>query len=110
MAPELFSAGIKKTRESDVYAFGMTILEIFTGRAPFQQYHHEMGVVMAISRGERPERPAASCMMCDKVWELVTKCWESDTKARPRMTVIAKRLNTSIVTRAMDCGSDDSLF
>jgi hypothetical protein len=28
MAPELFSPGVKKSRFSDIYAFGMTVLEV----------------------------------------------------------------------------------
>jgi serine/threonine protein kinase len=28
MAPELFQTGIKKSRASDIYAFGMTIIEV----------------------------------------------------------------------------------
>jgi serine/threonine protein kinase len=28
MAPELFGGGVRKSRASDIYAFGMTILEV----------------------------------------------------------------------------------
>ncbi|KLO11142.1 kinase-like protein [Schizopora paradoxa] len=35
MFPEMFHGSGKSTRESDVYAFAMTALELFTGKVPF---------------------------------------------------------------------------
>jgi len=35
MFPDKFNGSGRSTRESDVYAFGMTALELFTGKAPF---------------------------------------------------------------------------
>jgi len=99
MAPELFNAGVKKTRASDAYAFGMTILEIFTGCAPFQAYHHDIGVVMAVSRGERPARP--DCKMHEELWTLATRCWIGDADARPSMQAIATDLDSQLARREM---------
>jgi hypothetical protein len=39
--------------------------------------------MMAVIQGLRPERPHESNYMEDKLWTLVTQCWESDPKERP---------------------------
>jgi serine/threonine protein kinase len=101
MAPELFGSQVCKTRSTDVYAFGMTILEviaplsrallsfltrtvqIYTRSPPFAGLRNDMQIIMAVSQGRRPERPKNSIHLENELWTLVTQCWESDPKERP---------------------------
>ncbi|KAG9122843.1 hypothetical protein FRC07_000600, partial [Ceratobasidium sp. 392] len=62
MAPELQvveSQGI--TAETDVFAFGMTMLELFTGAPPFSEIKNDVAVLLKYQHGERPSRPTAFC-------------------------------------------------
>ena len=90
MAPELLlptKFGLEKTRpskEADVYAFGMTMYQVLTGKRPFRPMRNA-GIVRAVILGERPAKPenAEEVGMTDTLWNLLRKCWKEDRKRRP---------------------------
>jgi len=85
-SPELMS-GIQKTvtPESDMYAYGMTSLEVFTENIPFSQYTNDCQVLFAVQmRGEIPLRPEnPRYLMDENIWRLWQGCWNKDTSKRP---------------------------
>ncbi|KAG8791764.1 hypothetical protein FRC12_008185 [Ceratobasidium sp. 428] len=95
-APELLLAEkITLSREGDVYALGMTILEIVTGEVPYSNYTNEMALICAIgARNETPKRPEAhiptGSAHGDKLWSLLTKCWSSNPMDRPKSSEVAQ--------------------
>ena len=108
MAPELIMGNNKKNQSTDVYAFGLTIIEvkvspshvldtchsigtiqIWTGKCPFYGISNQIEIIMAISRGERPGRPEG---MPDWVWELASRCWERDVEKRPHMDEVEREV------------------
>ncbi|EMD31919.1 hypothetical protein CERSUDRAFT_59378, partial [Gelatoporia subvermispora B] len=101
MAPELHEPErweLRKsvvTAQSDVYSFGMTMLQIFTGKAPFNQYDRDSQVMSAVMRGERPLRPdcmVANQVLIDKMWSLMEDCWQGERTKRPDMHNVLARL------------------
>ncbi|KIM51492.1 hypothetical protein SCLCIDRAFT_1167735, partial [Scleroderma citrinum Foug A] len=83
MAPELFDDKTPSV-QSDIWAFGMTALELFTRQEPFQGI--STGAVMArIIRGP-PDLPAAE-LTCDRLtdaWRSICMgCWQQDPASRP---------------------------
>lgn len=105
MSPELldssrFGSKGRPTRESDCYALGMLIYEVrrlhssrrplinrsqvLTGLRPFY-YLHSYSPVLAVVRGERPEKPrdAEALGFSNRLWELVQWCWNESSSARP---------------------------
>ncbi|CAE6445327.1 unnamed protein product, partial [Rhizoctonia solani] len=57
-APEILLEEVRtRTTESDVYALGMTMLEIFTGEVPYPDCRTEIGVIRTVERGALPARP-----------------------------------------------------
>lgn len=78
---------------SDIYAFGMTALEIFTEELPFAHIPggtstKDIGrLVRTIASGALPERPEGSIYvergLDDGMWALLVRCWSSDPKRRP---------------------------
>ncbi|EMD31572.1 hypothetical protein CERSUDRAFT_162806 [Gelatoporia subvermispora B] len=83
------------TREGDIYAFGMTMLEIFTGEPPFGRHTRDQQVVVTVSRGVRPSRPGdevAQRGLSDDMWDLIVQCWQSDPQTRPSMTDVNERI------------------
>ncbi|KAF9457377.1 kinase-like domain-containing protein [Collybia nuda] len=76
-----------ETPQSDVYSFGMTILEILTGRHPFAHRRMHTGVIIDVVRGIRPPRPECA-KMTDSLWDIVQSCWKQDPKERPGMGTV----------------------
>ncbi|EUC53478.1 tyrosine kinase catalytic domain protein, partial [Rhizoctonia solani AG-3 Rhs1AP] len=98
-APELMGssddeAGVEKTRQSDVYALGMTLLEIVTGAPPYSEYRFDFGVLNALARGNFPKRPPALSEenRKDAFWNLLVRCWNPDRAARPSAQRVLTRL------------------
>ncbi|KAF8608132.1 kinase-like protein [Ceratobasidium sp. AG-I] len=85
MAPELFNEHGKRSSQTDVYALGMTLLEIFTGREPF---HDSLGhhIPVLVTQERRiPERPSYLSMRSEKhdiFWSVLTKCWIYEANKR----------------------------
>jgi serine/threonine protein kinase len=77
------------TRESDIFSFGMTFLEVFTGKSPYHYRRNDTVVIMAIIRGERPVKPSAEEIgrsgkgISDDLWALLQLCWSASPKKRP---------------------------
>ncbi|KAF8606347.1 kinase-like protein [Ceratobasidium sp. AG-I] len=85
-APELLTEKGPANAEADIYAFGMTILEIITGCAPYAGWG-DMAVMHKIIQGIIPERPEnhlpRTCKAGEVVWELLKQCWARSPKSRP---------------------------
>lgn len=89
MAPETLQAG-KLHGATDVFSFGMLLLELMTGHHPF----HGMttpAVLVAIVQGMRPKIPQ-SCPLSLSI--LIEDCWNQDWRKRPTFSNIVMRLAT----------------
>ncbi|EJD36023.1 hypothetical protein AURDEDRAFT_130310 [Auricularia subglabra TFB-10046 SS5] len=76
-----------KTTMSDVYAYGMTIYEAFTGAPPWAGVE-KAGIVVSVSSGRTPLRPEdipGRESMGDGVWQVCLDCWEFEPEKRPQM-------------------------
>ncbi|KAF7358833.1 Kinase-like protein [Mycena sanguinolenta] len=93
MAPELLSGSLPRT-PSDVYAFGMTLYELYTDEVPMALVPHGDFIELVFRLGVRPERPDENeCpRMNDGIWGLAERCWAKDAKVRPT----ARQLHDSI--------------
>lgn len=76
--------------KTDIYAFGMTILEVITGALPYNHQRHDTVVILEVIRGIRPNRPPA---ISDGVWNIMTACWESKPLKRPSAALVDSWLN-----------------
>ncbi|KAJ3499965.1 hypothetical protein NLJ89_g9996 [Agrocybe chaxingu] len=81
------------TPGSDLYSFGMTMLELITGKDPFHERRHAIAVLLDMTRGVRPARPSlADGGISDGLWVIMTSCWKQDPAERPdAATVYALR-------------------
>ncbi|KAJ7671144.1 hypothetical protein B0H17DRAFT_1209097 [Mycena rosella] len=84
MAPELL-AGSSPKMPSDIYAFGMTLFELYTDETPLVNIAHTDFIELVFRSGVRPERPDLEDVpkLTDSLWTLAEKCWLQDAKARP---------------------------
>ncbi|KAK7046643.1 kinase-like domain-containing protein [Favolaschia claudopus] len=84
-APELFDPerfGCQRTvrtTATDVYAYAVVCIELYTGAPPFSQLS-DGAVLFQILQGMRPQRPPS---MSTALFELVTSAWAADFRTRP---------------------------
>ncbi|CUA67525.1 Vegetative incompatibility protein HET-E-1 [Podospora anserina] [Rhizoctonia solani] len=87
MAPELLLEEVRtRTMQSDVYALGMTMLEIFTGDVPYPDRRTDIGVIRTVERGILPTRPTkldGENQKDNMVWKLLVQCWAREPGDRP---------------------------
>ncbi|KAF9444679.1 kinase-like protein [Macrolepiota fuliginosa MF-IS2] len=93
LAPEVVE-GDPPSQKSDTYSFGMTVLELITGKNPFPQYKTDAAVIRALMSGVRPKRPtepADQRWLTDDLWDLIEHCLAA-ADARPTMQDFLSRL------------------
>lgn len=79
VAPECLSGAVEiPTYASDVYSFGMCIIEAFKRTSPWGRAH-DLGVMESVAEGRLPHRPVD---ISDEGWALVEKMAAADPSAR----------------------------
>ncbi|CUA78463.1 WD repeat-containing protein 5 homolog [Dictyostelium discoideum] [Rhizoctonia solani] len=86
-APELLLAEVpKRTTQSDIYALGMTMLEILTGEVPYSECQQDYTVIKKVEKGKFPDRPLGRLKDDNKgnmMWNILKHCWRPDASNRP---------------------------
>ncbi|CAE6432705.1 unnamed protein product [Rhizoctonia solani] len=88
MAPELVVHEVpqEKTKKTDIYALGMTFLEIMTGALPYSECLRDLQVINKLSCKKYPERSFEHFPENeegDRIWALLTRCWGYNPADRP---------------------------
>ncbi|KAL4064646.1 kinase-like domain-containing protein, partial [Scleroderma citrinum] len=104
MSPEIVESWeredeCKTTTQSDVWAFGMTALELFTRKIPFDHLKNWQGIRRRILQGP-PDRPT-DCLthyrMSDDWWGICLECWTSIPLSRPSISQILNKVEATKV-------------
>ncbi|KAI5115173.1 hypothetical protein M0805_009706 [Coniferiporia weirii] len=85
----------KHTKESDVWAFGMTLYELLAKEHPYAHIRIDAQVAISIFRKELPRPPTPVNTWPERlqnVWELCKSCWTLDPRSRISMSVALKTL------------------
>jgi hypothetical protein len=86
MAPEQF-AGREVTPRSDIYALGLVLYEIFTGKSAFQADSVEK--LAELHRSAAPSRPSSHVADIDPAVErIIDRCLEKDPARRPASALL----------------------
>jgi serine/threonine protein kinase len=94
-APEIMNDehGIQRvTTATDVYAFAMTVIQIFTGHLPFSHIKSDAKVVLTVITGGRPQRGHCP-QITDDIWGILETCWDVDPTRRPSMARLSEFFN-----------------
>ncbi|KAK7027402.1 hypothetical protein VNI00_015238 [Paramarasmius palmivorus] len=98
-APEVIIDGAPPSLAVDIYAFAMTVLEIYTHKQPFSNIKAPGKVLVELSNGTCPPRPLEAQVLQrgldDNTWGLMIKCWNSDASSRPNIDAILSTLGAS---------------
>lgn len=88
-APEILQGTTRGTFASDVYSFGMCIIEAVKGEAPWGFMPDVTVKKVVLVRKRLPMRPER---MSDKQWDLVTRMCAWEPSSRPDMTAVVDQL------------------
>ncbi|KAG8944723.1 hypothetical protein FRC03_001925 [Tulasnella sp. 419] len=89
MAPELFSDSFDSTSQrtsmSDIYAFTLTALEIYSGeKKPFPLLKTDYAFIWEIGRDFRPSRSHYPCLNLEEhTWQIFERGWSVRAEDRP---------------------------
>ncbi|CEL57571.1 Serine/threonine-protein kinase CTR1 OS=Arabidopsis thaliana GN=CTR1 PE=1 SV=1 [Rhizoctonia solani AG-1 IB] len=97
MSPELHDADEYGrpppfTPASDIWAFGMVMLEIETCNIPWSHIVHEPAVILAVMRGNTPPLPKDKNIP-PPVWTLMQGCWKQDPAERGSMRNVMSHID-----------------
>ncbi|KAH7337642.1 kinase-like domain-containing protein [Rhizoctonia solani] len=73
------------TKQSDVYSYGMTALEILSGEMPFAGKNVTWLIRQALAGELLPSRPR---MVENDIWRIILACWAHDPSGRPSISTI----------------------
>ncbi|RHZ83545.1 hypothetical protein Glove_91g140 [Diversispora epigaea] len=90
MAPETLSRG-EYTKASDIYSFGMVMLEVLTSYPPYYNIPHDVNLVIKIREGLRPE---IKCEIPQFLKEIMEKCWNFEPLNRPTAKELKSQLES----------------
>ncbi|KAJ7030852.1 kinase-like domain-containing protein [Mycena alexandri] len=96
LAPELLRGDNLLTLSSDIYSYGMTVLELFTHERPWSSIPQSVVVIIQAIQGLRPPRPMQSQILERGLdvncWALVEHCWAQSPEERPTIQEILSSL------------------
>ncbi|KAF9230516.1 kinase-like domain-containing protein [Melanogaster broomeanus] len=103
LAPELCHDMGRLTTAADVYAFGMTILQLMTHATPWCTVRHTTQVIIKVSSGGKPQRPRDDATYArgldDHLWEVMQNVGTRRTRDPPSSNGMSSWLPTTLPQR-----------
>ncbi|QRW11620.1 WD repeat and SOCS box-containing protein 1 [Ceratobasidium sp. AG-Ba] len=94
-APELFTDS-RCTKQADIYALGMTILETITSEVPWYGKSDPMVMFAVVMNKTNPDRPVSqippNSKYGDTLWTLLILCWLFEPEERPSAEFVASQM------------------
>lgn len=94
---EVVFGDARPSTASDVYSFGMTVIELLSGSPPFGYYAHERSIVMDLYTKLRPRDIVPVISLWSKeLTDLITSCWAEDPCERPTLVSVINQLERTM--------------
>ncbi|KAG8864757.1 CCA tRNA nucleotidyltransferase, mitochondrial [Tulasnella sp. 330] len=93
-APEILEDA-PKSPAGDMYAYGMCIVEMLSGKIPFPEISSSGTIIVRVIRGERPVmKPESSPdgRSYESIWRIAQQCWTRFSTNRPRSQEVVQML------------------
>ncbi|KAJ6510423.1 kinase-like domain-containing protein, partial [Mycena sanguinolenta] len=82
-SPEAWKGVRTVSRSSDVFAWAMCALEIFTSKAPWGILTEKQIFRLVVRQDSRPDRPDEDFGLTDHIWGVMEECWHRESRLRP---------------------------
>ncbi|KAG8796549.1 hypothetical protein FRC12_019056 [Ceratobasidium sp. 428] len=85
-----------RSMPGDVFALGMTILEVVTGRKPYSEHRSDPYVTTLVIKGVHPQRPpelSSWTRFGDERWTMLGECWHMKPEFRPSSRDVKDRIH-----------------
>ena len=102
-APEVLES-MRFTTSSDVWAFAMMMIEVFTdGEKPFPELTN-IAVIVKVSGGAQPPRPS----VCPApLYKVLQKCWSLDSKLRPPFESVGRSMRKQAIRAGLAAADEE---
>ncbi|KAJ7074507.1 hypothetical protein C8F01DRAFT_1010854 [Mycena amicta] len=101
-SPEAWKGTV--SRSSDVYAWAMSALQIYTSTPPWGILSEKQIFRLVVQEDTRPDRPDEDFGLTDHTWGVLEECWHRVSRLRPTFDILAQllRSNARIASLAVD--------
>ncbi|KAJ7119484.1 hypothetical protein C8R44DRAFT_877912 [Mycena epipterygia] len=89
-SPEAWKGTV--SRPSDVFAWAMSALEIFTSKAPWGILSEKQIFRLVVRQDSRPDRPDEDFGLTDHIWGIMEECWHQNSRLRPTFDILVQLL------------------
>ncbi|KAG8727003.1 hypothetical protein FRC12_022881 [Ceratobasidium sp. 428] len=101
--PEGEDGHVTVTRETDMWSWGMTVLEAMTAQPPYAHRRRDTQVMLDIIGGVLPGRPREGLLgrtaavgldqsVADALWALMERCWRAEPAERPTASEVVAEM------------------
>ncbi|KAH7338846.1 kinase-like domain-containing protein [Rhizoctonia solani] len=83
------------TPETDMWSWGMTVLEAMTAQPPYFHRRRDTQVILDIIGGVLPTRPRTGYLSRpegDALWALMERCWKAEPRERPSSSEVVAEM------------------